>query len=204
MQGQVADGLTDAALLAATAAGDTAAFAAFMRAHQGPVQRHLVTFTGHEDVDDALQETFIAAWRGAAGFHGVGSARAWLFTIARNTVRHQVRRRVGEPESLESLESLDALAVRAGWGASPDGAAYTDAAVARDLVQAAFARLPQDEREILSLREIDALSGDETAELLQISLAAMKSRLHRARIHLAAVLRTLESSTHSTRATNHD
>ena len=64
-----------------------------------------------------------------------------------------------------------------------------DAALARDEVERALAMLPDDEREVLVLRELEELSGDETARLLGLSLPAMKSRLHRARIHLAAALR---------------
>lgn len=60
-----------------------------------------------------------------------------------------------------------------------------------DLLQVALGRLPADEREVLTLRELDGFSGEETAAILQISVAAMKSRLHRARIHLAAIARTL-------------
>ncbi|MCE2903347.1 MAG: RNA polymerase sigma factor [Gemmatimonas sp.] len=192
---------SDAALLSAAAAGDAAAFATFMRAHQGAVHRHLVAFTGHHDVDDALQETFIAAWRAAAGFHGGGSARGWLFTIARNVVRHQVRRRVDEPAQ---LESLDELAERAGWGSIPDERVRPEAGLARELLAVAFDRLPPEEREVLTLRELDGLSGDETASLLHLTVPAMKSRLHRARLHLAAVLRALEAPAPRDGVTTHD
>jgi RNA polymerase sigma-70 factor (ECF subfamily) len=179
----------DAALLGAAAGGDAAAFATFVRAPQEAARRHLRAFTGQDDVEDALQEAFFAAWRAAGSFRGSASARGWLFTIARNAVRHLQRRRVDEPATLESLE---ALAERGGWGA-PAAAAEEDAATtARELVAAAFARLPAGEREVLSLRELDGLSGEETAALLGVSLPAMKSRLHRARLHLAAVVRELE------------
>jgi RNA polymerase sigma-70 factor (ECF subfamily) len=192
--------ITDAALLSAAASGDASAFTTFMRAHQAAVHRHLVAFVGHDDVDDALQETFIAAWRGAGSFHGDGSARGWLFTIARNVVRHQVRRRVDEPAQ---LESLDDLAEQAGWGSIPDERARPEAAIARELLTVAFARLPEEERVVLTLRELDGLSGDETAALLNLSLAAMKSRLHRARLHLAAVLRALETTADADGVTTH-
>lgn len=178
----------DAALLGAAAGGDAAAFAIFVRAHQEAARRHLRAFTGHDDVEDALQEAFFAAWRAAGSFRGGASARGWLFTIARNAVRHLQRRRVDEPATLESLE---VLAERGGWGA-PATAEEEAAINARALVAAAFARLPAGEREVLSLRELDGLSGEETAALLGVSLPAMKSRLHRARLHLAAVVRELE------------
>jgi RNA polymerase sigma-70 factor (ECF subfamily) len=65
-----------------------------------------------------------------------------------------------------------------------DAAAVTDA----------LAQLPDAEREVLTLRELEGLSGEETAAMLGISLAAMKSRLHRARLHLAALVRTAHAS----------
>lgn len=186
----------DGALLRAAATGDEAAYAQFMRAHQAAVHRYLVTYAGHRDVDDALQETFINAWRGAAGYHGGDSARAWLYTIARHVVHHQVRRRVDEPEQLESVEQL---AEDAGWGCADDRAdgSGSDAGLARELLQTALSRLPREEREVLTLRELDGFSGDETAAILQLSLPATKSRLHRARIRLAAIVRRLESPTNT-------
>ena len=59
----------------------------------------------------------------------------------------------------------------------------------RRRLEGALAALPKDEREMLLLREWEGVSGDEAAALLGISLSAMKSRLHRARIHVAALLR---------------
>lgn len=181
---------TDAALLAASAAGDTGAFETFMRRHQTPVSRYLRTYTGTADVDDAVQETFIAAWRGASAYRGEGAARAWLYTIGRHTVHHHVRRRVDEPAQVESLEQL---AEQAGWGSLPEVPADADPSGMRELLHVALSRLPADERELLTLRELDGFSGDEAAAVLQISVAAMKSRLHRARLRLAVIARQLAS-----------
>ncbi len=184
--------MPDAALLGAAAAGDAHAFTVFMRAHQAAVHRYLVALIGPgADAEDALQETFINVWRGAGRFAATGTARGWLYAIARNVVRHQVRRRVDEPEYLESLEEL---AAQAGWGALPADSGASDVSSARETLDAAMRRLPAEECEVLTLRELDGFSGDETARLLDISLPAMKSRLHRARIHLAAAVRALQST----------
>ncbi len=194
--------MDDAALLRASAAGDQRAFGRFMSAHEAAVHRFLVIHAGPvADVDDALQETFIAAWRGAATFQGIASAKPWLFAIARNAVRHLVRRRVGQPAQMESLDmlsgdaSLETLAVGAGWGCPADERMLSDASLAHETLVVAMQRLSAEEREILTLRELDGFSGAETAELLRLSLPAMKSRLHRARLHLAASLRLSEFPT---------
>lgn len=178
----------DAVLLTASGAGDTDAFETFMRRHQASVARYLRAYTGSADVDDAVQETFIAAWHGASGYRGAATARAWLYTIARHAVHHQARRRVGEPAEVESIEQL---AEQAGWGQLPEAASAFDETDRFEVLRMALAQLPADERELLTLRELDGCSGEETAAILQISVSAMKSRLHRARLHLAAVARRL-------------
>lgn len=139
------------------------------------------------DAEDALQETFIAAWRGAGGFRGETAVRFWLFGIARNVVRHAQRHAVGEPADFEPLESL---AVRAGWGGG--GTTPTDQAdPSVALVHAALARLTPTDREILVLRELEGCSGEATGAALGLTIPAMKSRLQRARLRLAVEVRIL-------------
>jgi len=171
------------------AAGDTVAFDEIVERHRSAVDRFIHTLGG-TDADDVLQETFIAGWRGAGSFRGTGSARSWLLSIARNAHRRQHRRRVDEPRVFVPLELL---AHRAGWGSDQAATRRADAALAYDLLAQALGHLPPDEREVLVLREIEGLSGEETASTLQLTEAAMKSRLHRARVHLAAVVRELDS-----------
>jgi RNA polymerase sigma-70 factor (ECF subfamily) len=191
----------DAALLAASGAGETEAFATFMRRYQGPLERYLAAFTGSLDVDDAVQDALVAAWRAASAFRGDSSARGWLYTIARHAVHHQRRRRVDEPAQLESLE---ALAEQAGWGqlAAIADPQHDDDGRA-ELLYRALALLPREEREVLTLRELDGFSGEEAAAAMHLTLAAMKSRLHRARIHLAAVARSLAAAEQRSDAIRH-
>jgi len=56
-----------------------------------------------DDAEDALQECFVSAWRSSATYGASDSARGWLFSIARNALRRQHRRRAGEPEEMDSL-----------------------------------------------------------------------------------------------------
>ena len=90
--------------------------------------------------------------------------------------------------------SLDEVAERAGWGRDPAEERRRDTALARDVLERAFRVLLAEEREVLVLRELEGYSGDETAVVLGLSLAATKSRLHRARLHLAAAVRQLDST----------
>jgi RNA polymerase sigma-70 factor (ECF subfamily) len=184
----------DAVLLAASASGDAHAFDAIVARHAPDVHRFLASLgVRGDDADDVLQDTFVSAWRSASSYRGDGSARAWLFTIARNAARRHSRRRVGEPSEYASLlaaESLDVIAREAGWG-SDDALTERDTA---DLVRRALGTLSDADREILVLRDMEECSGDETAAALGLTVAAMKSRLHRARLRLAAVVRALEST----------
>jgi len=178
--------LTDEALLQQAANGDSAAFDELVPRHESAVYRFITTLgvTG-ADAEDALQETFISAWRGAAGFYGSGRVRSWLLSIARNVVRHHRRRRVGEPCAVASVEDL---ALRAGWGEPSAPGLDDSAADAAALINRALDQLPDEERQCLLLRDIEGLSGEETARVLELTIPAMKSRLHRARLHLAALV----------------
>ena len=182
----------DAPTLERVARGDRDAFERFVRRHEGAVLRYIRTRTSDPDrAEDALQETFIAAWRSAGTFRGDGSARAWLLTIARNAVRREYRRAAGEPER---FQPLDAVAVGAGWGRDPDEA-WTDRIAAGQLVERAFERLSADDREILLLRDLEGFRNEDVAEMLGLSLAATKSRLHRARLRFMESARGTDAGT---------
>jgi RNA polymerase sigma-70 factor (ECF subfamily) len=175
----------DPQLLQLSAAGDAAAFARFVDRHQGVVYRRArAACASAADAEDVLQETFLAAWRGAAGFRGTtdGDARGWLLTIARHACHRMSTRSSARISAAASDVSLESLALRAGWGAVPDE--QDDDRATR--VRAAFATLAHEDREILALRDIEETSGEEAARMLGLTLAAMKSRLHRARLRLAA------------------
>ncbi len=178
---------TDGHLLSAAAAGDGAAFETFLRRHEGSVWRLLRAILGNDaDAEDAYQETFVSAWRAASGFRGEASGRAWVLTVARHAAARLRRRRVGEPKQFEPLEELGRLA---GWG---NGEA-PDLRVERldniERLQRALDSLAPDDREVIVLRELEDIAGEQVAAMLDITVAAMKSRLHRARLRLAAAAR---------------
>lgn len=177
----------DAELLAQTAAGDRAAFGRFVERHQAAVLRLLRAGAASEaDAEDAYQDAFIAAWRAAASFGGGVTARGWILTIARNALHRQYRRRVGEPAAFVPLDELER---DAGWGTEEPPDALLERLEDRASLEQALGHLAPADREVLVLRDLEELSGDETAAALGITLRAMKSRLHRARLRLAAALK---------------
>lgn len=178
--------LTDEELLKRTAAGEREAFDELVVRHQAAVFRFARAATeSPAAAEDVLQETFLAAWRAAGTFQGRSTVRTWLLTIARNEAWHQREREARLPMDDVPLPELGEAA---GWGdQSPEEGVLRSQR--RGRLARALAALGADEREILVLRELEELTGEETASALGIGLAAMKSRLHRARLRLAAEVR---------------
>jgi RNA polymerase sigma-70 factor (ECF subfamily) len=182
--------LTDDTLARRAGNGDREAFTALVTRHQASVFRLARVLTSSRDAaEDVLQQTFLSAWQHLGRFRGEASVRTWLLTIARHAAL--ARRAQAHHERVDPTP-LDELGLRAGWGGpSPEQAAMSGeraAALAR-----AWAKLDADAQEVLTLRELEEMSGEATAALLGISLAAMKSRLHRARMALAAAVTEVTS-----------
>jgi RNA polymerase sigma-70 factor (ECF subfamily) len=173
-------GETDEGLVRLVAAGDRAAFGRLVGRHEAALQRFaLRACGGPREAEDALQDGLLALWRGAAGFRADASARTWIFQLVVNACHRRHRRRSGEPARTEPVEAAVSLP---GADPLPD-----ERAGARELGTAldrALASLPEAAREVLLLRDVEGLSGEETARALGVGLAAMKSRLHRARLDL--------------------
>jgi len=175
----------DRPLIEQLATGEPGAIRWFVEAHRAAVFAFALRLSGNATLaEDILQETFLAALRGISGYRGEGSLKAWVLTIARREALAQVRRNQDTPTEEESLEFLGATA---GWGAPSPEESLGDQQ-RQVLVEAALARLAPTDREVLLLRDIEGLSGEETAAALGVPLAAMKSRLHRARLRLVAAL----------------
>lgn len=177
----------DAALLRRSAAGDAEAFAGFVARHRAGVHRFATMLARDaHDAEEVLQQTFVQAYRGAAGARVDGGARPWLLTIARHALARLRRVAQAGPDTV-SLEQLGREAGFADPAATPERVAA--AVESRQLLHTALAALPAGDREVLVLRELEQLDGERTAAVLGLSLEAMKSRLHRARLRLLAEVR---------------
>jgi RNA polymerase sigma-70 factor (ECF subfamily) len=172
---------SDEDLIRASAGGDRRAFDALVARHGAALFRFATRTCGDGGAAaDAVQEALLAAWRGAGSFRAEATARTWLFQILVHACRRRGRRRAGEPAHHLPLE--DALEV-AGGQAPDDRVAARQAGAA---LERALAALSPEAREVLLLRDVEGLSGADTAAALGLELAAMKSRLHRARLELKA------------------
>ena len=178
---------SEAELLVAARGGDQAALEALLARHAGRVLR----FTGKmcrdpEDAKDVAQETLIAAARSLPEFRGGSSVSTWLYTVARSFCIKKRRRSKFAPADVISLDdAVDLQRIAA------DAPAPEEVASARELgdaVSRALAKLEPTAREVVVLRDVEGLSAPEVAEVLGIGVEAVKSRLHRARVALRAIL----------------
>jgi RNA polymerase sigma-70 factor (ECF subfamily) len=180
----------DAALVSGALGGDTGAFDDLVRRHECRVFRTAMAITGNEaDAEDALQDTFLNAYTHLREFRRDSRFSTWLTRIAINAALHKVRRRrevvsLDEPDA-ESREFVPANLED--WRSDPER--VYEAEEARRIVRQALEALPPPYRVVLALRDVAEMDTVETAEVLGLTIAAVKSRLLRARLmvreHLA-------------------
>ena len=170
----------EAELVALAQKGDQAAYGALVRSHQDRIYRHLLNLTGsREDALELAQEVFIKAWQALPTWRPDAQFHTWVYRIASNAALDVLRRRkVVQFVALE--DDYDAPSQQPGPEAQLQGRQRL-----RNL-DAALARLPAEQREIILLREVEGLSYDELAAALAIDEGTVKSRLARARVALAA------------------
>jgi RNA polymerase sigma-70 factor, ECF subfamily len=167
--------------------GDRAEFARLVEAYSPNIYRlALKMLDNPQDAEDILQETFIKAFRSLNGFDGRSKISTWLYRIATNEALMLIRRRKPDSISLqEPVETLDGeqepLQI-VDWCCLPEDELLSTE-VRRQLDKAIEA-LPHSLRLVFLLRDIEGLSTRETAEVLNLSETAVKTRLSRARLRL--------------------
>jgi RNA polymerase sigma-70 factor (ECF subfamily) len=171
-------------LLARAREGDLDAFAEFVRLFERRVRAVLSRLLDDErDVDEAAQDTFVQAWRNLDRFRAEAAPFTWLYRIAVNEALQRSRRKTLDTRSLEAVPAVG-LGAAAGRTAPPaDVEAGAQEAVA--FVAARLRALPLESRAPLVLRDLEGWSYEDIAAVLELSVAAVKSRIHRARLELA-------------------
>ena len=179
--------------------GDSAdeAIPKLVAAHGGTIYRIGLRLCGNaEDAEELAQEVFLNAWRGWEGFEGRAKPTTWLYTIAARVCQRRKRRRAGEPDHIDSWESLSP----AGEGALEEGdrigpsAAGLDPQVAfarseaQRIVDRAIGEVAEPYKLPLVLKDIAGLSLNEIGAALGVKPATIKTRVHRGRNALRAAL----------------
>ncbi len=180
----------DATLLDRARAGDRRALEELLARHQRRVYRFgLKMCRDPEDAKDVLQETLLAVARTVKDFRGASSVSTWLYTIARSFCIKKRRRSKFAPEQEESLDAREP-SVEARQVADPSRSAEDELA-GRQIeaaLEQAIAGLDPMYREVLVLRDVEGLTAPEVAEVMGLTVEAVKSRLHRARVAVREAL----------------
>jgi RNA polymerase sigma-70 factor (ECF subfamily) len=180
--------LEDAALVERAQAGDSLSFDELVRRYEGKVFHLSRRILGDPDeAEDALQETFLSAYRGLPHFKRESKFSTWIFRIATNAALMRLRKRRPDVISLDQPKASDGEGETIpmdlkDWSATPEEELIDQET--REAMEEAIAALPPDLRAIFLLRDVEGMSNEEAAESTGLSLAAAKSRLHRARLFL--------------------
>ena len=169
---------TDEELVARAQAGDVSAFDVLVRRWERKIRGAIYRIVGSDDEAlDLCQETFLKAYRGLGSFKQEARFSSWLYQIALNLCRDRLRRRRGKAwVSLDGLEE-------AGMPPHMPGPSALDLVEASDLartVAGAIATLPEEQREVVVLKEYQGLTFLEIAEVLGLPMSTVKTRLYRA------------------------
>lgn len=182
--------LTEGALIDGLVAGDAGAFEELVRT-RGPRMMAVALryVTRREDAEDALQEAFVAVVRSIRSFSRASALETWLHRIVVNCSLMTLRRRRRKPETSLDEGTMDegAASPWRRWGAPPAHEILAKAEL-RTAIRDEIAKLPESQRAVLLLRDVEGLELKEIAELLELGLSTIKIRLHRARHALQAQL----------------
>ena len=199
-------GDSDDALLARLRAGDRTAFAMLVKRHAGPLLRVARSLVRDQaTAEELVQETWLAVFTGLDAFAGRSSLRTWLFRICVNKARTRFVRdgRTVPFSSLGGPGDGDGAAAESAnfegddswrdppstWSEeNPESLAL--GAETRAAIEAAIAGLPESQRAVMTLRDLEGLEAEEICNLLSITLTNQRVLLHRARARVRAALET--------------
>ena len=182
--------LSDEELVARARNKDFGAFEQLLDRYEDKIFRLAYRFVRNEaEAQEVLQDTFLSIWRKLDTFKGDSQFGSWLYRVAANTALMRLRAQRRHPEvSTEELPVgyLDNYGqlppAGENWAKRPDDELQSDEL--RRHIQSAVDSLPEIYRTVFTFRDVEGLSTEETAEILDISVPTVKTRLHRARIAL--------------------
>lgn len=183
--------ISDQSLIDSCLAGRRDAFGQLVERYQNRLFHSLLHLLGStEDAQDAAQDAFVQAFEKLGSFRGQSQFYSWLFRIAFNTAVSNKRKTRRMTVSLEARKEAS--------GAEPtDGNPSTEPSYALDvsdrqrLIQQALAELSDEFRTALVLKEMDGMSYEEIAGVVEVPVGTVRSRIHRARLELRDKLSTL-------------
>jgi RNA polymerase sigma-70 factor (ECF subfamily) len=185
-------GDTDLALIAKFRKGCMSSFEELVERYETKVNNLAMRLTRNsEDAEEVLQDVFITVYRKIAGFEGKAKFSSWLYRITVNAAFMKLRKRRQE-QNVSLDEMMPHIQNKAtGYLSNLSARGDTNALnnEVREALESAISKLPDDYRAVFVLRDIDGLSNKEVGEILDLSIPAVKSRLHRSRLMLRRRLR---------------
>ena len=176
--------LSDAECVRRLQRGDTEAFAALVERHQKAIFNLVYRMLGdYDDAAEVSQEAFLSAYRSIRSFRGDASFSTWLYRIAINHANTRRKNAALWQQRTAPLDSIDP--VSDGDGDPSDAVERKEL---RQQVQAALNRLQPEDASIILLRDLQDVPYEKVAQVLEIPIGTVKSRLHRARRALKARL----------------
>jgi len=173
----------DATLIKLALAGESECFTVLTNRHLDAVRRRIGSMVpNHTDADDVLQEVLLKVWRNLPTFRSESTFRTWMIRVAINEVLQLYRRQQRRPV-YQALGDFDTVA-----SAGESAQQSLIRAETTRVVRSAVVELPAKYRQVLILRHLEERSLRETAEWLQSTIPAVKTRLFRARRMLSAAL----------------
>lgn len=183
---------TDEQLVARAQKGDTRAFELLVRKYQHKIVQLVSRLVGEGDAPDVAQETFIKAYRALKGFQGNSAFYTWLYRIGINSAKNHLVSRGRRPTS-QDIDIADAEL----YGHTEflsDGDTPESILLSQEInqkVAEVIQRLPADLRQAITLRELEGLSYEEIAEVMNCPIGTVRSRIFRAREAIDAVIKPL-------------
>jgi RNA polymerase sigma-70 factor (ECF subfamily) len=175
----------EAQLVARSQAGDRAAFEELIRRHADRLHAVILRFVADRgEAEEATQEAFLRAWRSIDRFEGRSRFFTWLYRIGINEAKRRVASQ--PPDPVVSLDD-EPIPEAPDWSEAPETKLRQHDL--RRVLEGAIRSLPIEYRTPIVLRDVEGLTTEEAAEVMELGEAAFKSRLHRARL---AVRRSLD------------
>ncbi len=180
---------------------DEQAFNELVRLYQGRIFRLVFRMIGDRaEAEDLAQEVFVTVFKSIEGFRGDAKLSTWLYRVASNHCKNRIkylgRRARGKKKELDEIADASAIE-SATMNTSAQVPRPDEALQGRQIerfVQMGLAQLPDEQRELVVLRDIENMTYEEIQEVTKLAAGTVKSRLHRARLALASKVRELQDN----------
>ena len=189
LQGRSEDDAEDVRLMALVGRGDTAAFEGLIERHQSLVAGTIARMLGsNSDVEDIAQQVFIRVWKSSGRYVARAKFTTWLLKITRNLVFNELRRLKRHAlVPLQTEPGAEEMPLPDQLARAPDASLLETEL--QQAIERAIGQLPESQRMALILRRYEEMSYEQIAEILDLSVPAVKSVLFRARTELRERLR---------------